>query len=121
MDNKVCSFSLNCGSSLPVFWSQWMQLKQRKGQMVRLFQRLQDYQFEKVREQPDKALTEDTRPLSEEDIARWSIAAHTHMHVHVCTQHARTHTQCIEQPTYVQELNVYRLNQQYSQLTAHSL
>ena len=49
---------------------QWMQLKQRKAQMVRLFQRLQDYQFEKVREHPDKALTEDTRPVSEEDIAR---------------------------------------------------
>ncbi|CAI8018492.1 Transcription elongation factor SPT6 [Geodia barretti] len=48
----------------------WMQLKQRKAQMVRLFKRLQDYQFEKVREQPDKALTEDTRPVSEEDIAR---------------------------------------------------
>ena len=38
--------------------------------MVRLFQRLQDYQFEKVREQPDKALTEDIRPLSEDDITR---------------------------------------------------
>ena len=37
---------------------------------MQLFQRLQDYQFEKVREQPDKALTEDTRPLTEEDIAR---------------------------------------------------
>ena len=92
MDNNMCAFSLNCGSSLPVFRPQWMQLKQRKGQMVRLFQRLQDYQFEKVREQPDKALTEDTRPLSEEDIARWSTVAHTH--VQVRTQHARTHTQC---------------------------
>ena len=66
-----------------------MQLKQRKGQMVRLFQRLQDYQFEKVREQPDKALTEDTRPLSEEDIARWSTVAHIqcmHMYMHPCVQ-----------------------------------
>ena len=40
--------------------------------MAKLFQRLQDYQFEKVREQPDKALTEDTRPLSEEDITRYT-------------------------------------------------
>ena len=47
-----------------------MQLRQRKVQMVRLFQRLQDYQFDKVREEPDKALTEDTRPLTEEDVAR---------------------------------------------------
>ena len=39
--------------------------------MVRLFQRLQDYQFEKVREQPDRALTEDTRPLTEDDIIRY--------------------------------------------------
>ena len=38
--------------------------------MAQLFLRLQDYQFQKVREEPDKALTEDTRPLTEEDIAR---------------------------------------------------
>jgi len=39
--------------------------------MRRLFERMQQYQFQKVREQPDKALTEDCRALQEEDIHRW--------------------------------------------------
>ena len=123
MDNNVCAFSLNLGSSLPVFRPQWMQLKQRKGQMVRLFQRLQDYQFEKVREQPDKALTEDTRPLSEEDIARWSTAAHTHTYMCAHSMHVHTHNALNSPPKFKNStrLNVFRFNQQYSQLTAHSL
>lgn len=50
-----------------------MQLKQRKANIQRLFERLQEYQFQKVREEPDKALTEDTRPLTEEDIARLAV------------------------------------------------
>ena len=71
MSVTTISASTRNPPSLPLPPShQWMQLKQRKAQMVRLFKRLQDYQFEKVREQPDKALTEDTRPVSEEDIAR---------------------------------------------------
>ena len=49
---------------------QWMQLNNRKQSMRRLFERMRDYQFEKVREQPDKVLTEDTRPISEEDFTR---------------------------------------------------
>lgn len=32
---------------------------------------MRDYQFEKVREQPDKALTEDTRVLTDEDLMRY--------------------------------------------------
>ena len=64
---------------------QWLQLKQRKAQMVKLFQRLQDYQFEKVREQPDKALTEDTRPLSEEDIIRCRLYIETCTYICRCT------------------------------------
>ncbi len=50
---------------------QWMQLNSRKASMRRLFKRMRDYQFEKMREQPDKALTEDTRPITEEDFTRW--------------------------------------------------
>ena len=68
---------------------QWLQLKQRKSQMVRLFQRLQDYQFEKVREHPDKALTEDTRPLSDEDIARYHH--HTRMIICLCVHVYNVH------------------------------
>ncbi len=51
-------------------WPQWMQLNSRKASMRRLFKRMRDYQFEKMREQPDKALTEDTRPITEEDFTR---------------------------------------------------
>ena len=51
--------------------SQWMQLKTRKQDMRRLFERMRDYQFEKVKEEPDKALTEDTRVLTDEDIMRY--------------------------------------------------
>ena len=47
-----------------------MQLKTRKQDMRRLFERMRDYQFEKVKEEPDKALTEDTRVLTDEDIMR---------------------------------------------------
>ena len=50
---------------------QWMQLKTRKQDMRRLFERMRDYQYEKVREEPDKALTEDTRVLTDEDMMRW--------------------------------------------------
>lgn len=48
-----------------------MQLCMRKKNMRRLFERMQAFQFEKVQEQPDKALTEDSRSLQEEDIQRW--------------------------------------------------
>ena len=52
---------------------QWMQLNTRKQDMRRLFERMRDYQFEKVKEEPDKALTEDTRVLTDEDIMRCVI------------------------------------------------
>ena len=44
--------------------------------MRTLFESMRDYQFEKVREQPDKAL-EDTRMLTDEDLMRY---AYMHMH-----------------------------------------
>ncbi len=39
--------------------------------MKTLFESIRDYQFEKVRVEPDKALTEDTRVLTDEDLMRW--------------------------------------------------
>ena len=39
--------------------------------MKTLFESIRDYQFEKVRMEPDKALTEDTRVLTDEDLIRW--------------------------------------------------
>ena len=62
-----------------------MQLKSRKQNMRQLFERMQQYQFQKVREQPDKALTEDCRTLQEEDIQRWAehwlLAALPHLSI----------------------------------------
>ena len=50
---------------------QWTQLQSRKKNMKTLFESIRDYQFEKVRMEPDKALTEDTRVLTDEDLMRW--------------------------------------------------
>ncbi len=49
---------------------QWTQMQNRKKNMRVLFERMRDYQFEKVREKPDTALTEDMRVLTDEDLAR---------------------------------------------------
>lgn len=48
-----------------------MELQQRKKSLKKLFIRIRDWQFEKVREEPDKALTEDYRVLEEEDLLRY--------------------------------------------------
>ena len=52
-------------------YMQWTQLQMRKKNMKTLFESIRDYQFEKVRMEPDKALTEDTRVLTDEDLMRW--------------------------------------------------
>ena len=48
-----------------------MQLQQRKHNLHRLFKRMQEWQFEKVKEEPGKVLTEDYRILEEEDLQRY--------------------------------------------------
>ena len=48
-----------------------MELQQRKQSLKKLFERMREWQFEKVREEPDKALTEDYRSLEEEDLQRY--------------------------------------------------
>lgn len=48
-----------------------MQLQQRKRDLKKLFKRMQEWQLTKVREEPEKALTEDYRTLEVEDIARY--------------------------------------------------
>lgn len=47
-----------------------MQLQQRKRNLKKLFKRMQEWQFMKVREEPERALTEDYRTLEEEDLQR---------------------------------------------------
>ena len=51
---------------------QWTQLQHRKQSLKKLFQRMVDWQFEKVRNEPDKALTEDNRAIQDEDIQRYA-------------------------------------------------
>lgn len=47
-----------------------MLLQQRKRDLIKLFKKMQQWQFEKVREEPDKALIEDYRILEDDDIER---------------------------------------------------
>ena len=63
---------------------QWTQLQQRKQSLKKLFIKIQDWQHEKVREEPDKVLTEDNRVLQEDDIQRYFV---TCMYWHIYTVH----------------------------------
>jgi len=51
----------------------WCQLCARKGSLKKLFIRVQELQFEQLRNQPDEAIKEDTRPLEEKDLERYEI------------------------------------------------
>ncbi|KAI7796472.1 transcription elongation factor SPT6 isoform X1 [Triplophysa rosa] len=48
----------------------WTQLKTRKQNLTRLFQRMQSYQFEQISADPDKPLSDATRPLDTGDMER---------------------------------------------------
>uniref|UniRef100_A0A673IKA1 Transcription elongation factor SPT6 n=1 Tax=Sinocyclocheilus rhinocerous TaxID=307959 RepID=A0A673IKA1_9TELE len=48
----------------------WTQLKTRKQNLTRLFQRMQSYQFEQISADPDKPLADSTRPLDTTDMER---------------------------------------------------
>lgn len=50
---------------------QWTQLKTRKQNLTRLFQRMQSYQFEQISADPDKPLADSTRPLDTADMERY--------------------------------------------------
>ncbi|XP_019848744.1 PREDICTED: transcription elongation factor SPT6-like [Amphimedon queenslandica] len=53
------------------YWDEkWMQLQQRKKDLKKLFKRIQDWQFNKVKEEPERALNEDYRTLDTDDILR---------------------------------------------------
>lgn len=53
-----------------MMFSQWTQLKTRKQNLTRLFQRMQSYQFEQISADPDKPLSDSTRPLDTGDMER---------------------------------------------------
>ena len=48
---------------------QWMQLRNRKQNLVRLFEHMQQFQFEQL--DPEKPLESQFRTLSEEDLERY--------------------------------------------------
>ena len=52
---------------------QWCQLHTRKENLHRLFQEMQDYQFNKIQESGDQPLDDDTRILQAEDIDRYQL------------------------------------------------
>ena len=60
------------------FHSQWCQLRTRKENLHRLFEEMQDYQFNKIQESGDQPLDDDTRILQAEDIDRYSIISSQH-------------------------------------------
>ena len=78
---------------------QWVQLQQRKSNLKHLFEKMQDWQFEKVREEPDKVLTEDNRALQEEDIQRYTcvVCVYTVVLYMYCTNilHVQYSTVCV--------------------------
>lgn len=49
---------------------QWTQLRTRKQNLTRLFQRMQSYQFEQISADPDKPLADAIRPLDTADMER---------------------------------------------------
>lgn len=54
------------------FADQWTQLKTRKQNLTRLFQKMQSYQFEQISADPDKPLADGIRPLDTADMERYS-------------------------------------------------
>lgn len=50
---------------------QWTQLKTRKQNLTRLFQKMQSYQFEQISADPDKPLADGIRPLDTADMERY--------------------------------------------------
>lgn len=61
-------FSTNTFSSSSY---QWTQLKTRKQNLTRLFQKMQSYQFEQISADPDKPLADGIRPLDTADMERY--------------------------------------------------
>jgi transcription elongation factor SPT6 len=49
---------------------QWCQLNTRKKNLKRLFEQMQTYQYNKLKEDPEKPLDEDERILEQDDIEK---------------------------------------------------
>lgn len=64
---------INYFNSYMCIHCQWCQLRTRKENLHRLFQEMQDYQFNKIQESGDQPLDDDTRILQAEDIDRYHL------------------------------------------------
>ena len=49
----------------------WMQLRSRKQGIIRLFEKMQQYQFDQI--DPEQPLDSRVRPLVEADISKWVL------------------------------------------------
>lgn len=65
---------------------QWTQLKTRKQNLTRLFQRMQSYQFEQISADPDKPLADSTRPLDTADMERYEYLPNKPSNILCCAQ-----------------------------------
>ena len=54
-----------------VWDEKWCQLCSRKSSLKKLFLKVQQLQFDRLKEQPDATLTDETRPLQEQDMERY--------------------------------------------------
>lgn len=61
------------GKSL--FLYQWTQLKIRKQNLTRLFEKMQAYQYEQISADPDKPLADGIRALDTTDMERYGTMA----------------------------------------------
>lgn len=50
---------------------QWCQLKQRKENLLKLFENMREFQLDKVMENPDAPIPENMRLIKDEDIERY--------------------------------------------------
>ena len=54
---------------LRCFFLQWTQLRTRRDNLVHLFEKMQNYQFDQNSD-PDQVLASNVRPLTDEDVER---------------------------------------------------
>ena len=53
------------------FFLQWMQLRQRRANMLRLFEKMQTFQFDQIGLDSESTLDPSIRALTEEDMTRY--------------------------------------------------
>lgn len=53
------------------FLRQWCQLKQRKENLLKLFENMREFQLDKVMENPDAPIPDNMRLIKDEDIERY--------------------------------------------------